>query len=213
MPSIDSPISVAAFQVVRPCCALGRLVVDAQLAKADPAREPLEEAVALGKPAQRRGGARGEQPEVAGVLRNFLPRSPIDQRIEGLHAEPPERGFVLAMRLRGEDDVVAVVEPVADQCLDQVGRMLAVGIHEQHGAAPRDGRGRRAAPPPCRNCATARRPARRARRREARWRWRAIGRGCRRRHRRPRRRDRIAVAACAPLRRANDGAAAGRRPR
>ena len=39
------------------------------------------------------------------------------------------------MRLRGIDDVVAVIDPVFDQLLDQIGRMLAVAIHEQHGAA------------------------------------------------------------------------------
>lgn len=41
------------------------------------------------------------------------------------------------MRLRGEHDVAAAVEPVTDQRLDHGGRMLAVCIHEQHGAAPR----------------------------------------------------------------------------
>ena len=38
------------------------------------------------------------------------------------------------MRLGGVDDVVAVIEPVADQRLDQRRRMLAVAVHEQHGA-------------------------------------------------------------------------------
>jgi hypothetical protein len=41
------------------------------------------------------------------------------------------------MRLGGVDDVVAAVLPVTDQRLDQRGRMLAVAVHEQHGAAPR----------------------------------------------------------------------------
>ena len=40
------------------------------------------------------------------------------------------------MRLGGEDHVVAVVEPARDQRLDQIGRMLAVAVHEQHGAEP-----------------------------------------------------------------------------
>ncbi len=38
------------------------------------------------------------------------------------------------MGLGGVDDVVAAIEPMADQGFDQRRRMLAVGIHEQHGA-------------------------------------------------------------------------------
>ena len=48
--------------------ALGRLVVDPQLPKADPARQSLEEAVALRQPAQRIGRARRQEPEIAGVV-------------------------------------------------------------------------------------------------------------------------------------------------
>ena len=53
--------------------AFGGLVVDADLLEADPAREPLEEAVALGKLPQRRRRARREQAEVAGILGDLLP--------------------------------------------------------------------------------------------------------------------------------------------
>ena len=42
--------------------------------------------------------------------------------------------FVLAVRLGGIDDVVAIIEPARDQRLDQARRMLAVAVHEQHGA-------------------------------------------------------------------------------
>ena len=38
------------------------------------------------------------------------------------------------MRLGGIDHVVTVIEPVRHQPLHQVGRMLAVAVHEQHGA-------------------------------------------------------------------------------
>ena len=38
------------------------------------------------------------------------------------------------MRLGGIDDVVIVIEPMADQGLDQLRRMLAVAVDEQHGA-------------------------------------------------------------------------------
>ena len=38
------------------------------------------------------------------------------------------------MRLGGVDDVVAVIEPIADELLDQRRRMLSVAVHEQHGA-------------------------------------------------------------------------------
>ncbi len=37
------------------------------------------------------------------------------------------------MGLGGEDDVIAAVEPMADQGFDQRRRVLAVAVHEQHG--------------------------------------------------------------------------------
>ena len=40
------------------------------------------------------------------------------------------------MGFRRIDDVIAVIDPVADQFFDQVRRVLAVAVHEQHGAAP-----------------------------------------------------------------------------
>ena len=112
------------------------LVIDADLAEADPAREALEEAVALGQLPQRRRGARRQQAEIAGVFRNFLPRAPVDQRVEAMHRKTAQRRFVVAMGLGGIDDVIAVIDPVPDQLLDEVGGMLAVAVHEQHGAAP-----------------------------------------------------------------------------
>src|SRR5207247_11234873 len=84
-----------------------RLAIDADLAKSDPARETLEEAVALGQLLERRGGARREQAEVAGVLRNFLTRAPVDDRVETFHRGPPQPWFVFAVGLGGEHDVVA----------------------------------------------------------------------------------------------------------
>ena len=117
--------------------ALVRLIVDADLLEADPARQPLEEAVALRHLPQRKRGARREQAEVAGILRNLVARTPVEQRVERPAAEPAQRGLVLAMRLRGVDDVVAVLLPVAHQRLDQRRRVLPVAVHEQHGAATR----------------------------------------------------------------------------
>ena len=38
------------------------------------------------------------------------------------------------MCLGGEDDVIAIDDPVMHQLLDEFRRMLAVAIHEQHGA-------------------------------------------------------------------------------
>ena len=69
-PSSDRPISERRLQVLLPCARCGRLVVDPHLAKADPARQALEETVALRQLPQRRRGARRQQAEVAGVLRN-----------------------------------------------------------------------------------------------------------------------------------------------
>src|SRR5262249_16811143 len=92
------------------------------------------EAIALRQLPQRRCRARREQAEVAGILRDLLPRAPVDQRIERLDAEPMQPRLVLAVRLGGVDDIEAAIEPMADQRLDQGGRMLAVAVHEQHRA-------------------------------------------------------------------------------
>ena len=111
-----------------------RLVVHADLAKSDPAGEPLEEAVTLGEPFERRRCSRREQTEVAGIGRDPLPRAPVDQQIKRPHREPAQPGLALAVCLRGIDDVIAVIQPVPHQRLYQRRRMLAVTIHEQHGA-------------------------------------------------------------------------------
>ena len=39
------------------------------------------------------------------------------------------------MRFGGIDDVIAVIEPMVDQRLNQRRRVLAIAVHEQHGAA------------------------------------------------------------------------------
>src|SRR4051794_6797464 len=98
--------------------AAGRLIVDTDLPKADPAREPFEEAVALRHLAQRKRGARREQPEIARVLRDFVTRAPIAQRVERPAAKPAQRRLVPTMRLGGVDPAVAAIEPVRDQPLD-----------------------------------------------------------------------------------------------
>ncbi len=117
--------------------ALGRLVIDADLLEADPARQALEEAVALRHLAQRLRGARREQAEIAGIFGDLVARAPVEQRVERLAGEPAQRGLVLAVGLRGVDDVVAAIEPVADQRFDQRRRMLPVAVHEQHRAEAR----------------------------------------------------------------------------
>src|SRR4051812_27559116 len=99
-------------------------VVNPDLAKADPACQPLEEAVALGKLPQSRDGTRRKQAEVAGILRDFLPRPPIDQRVEAVHRKTPQQGFMVAMCLRGIDHVVAAIDPMTDELFNQIWRML-----------------------------------------------------------------------------------------
>ena len=212
-PLSDKPISERIFQVLRPSLRARRLVVDPHLAKADPARQTLEEAVALRQLAQRICRARRQQAEVAGILGNFCARAPIEQRIETLHGDAPRSRFVGAVRLGGIDHVAAVIEPMADQCLDQSRRMLAVAVDEQHGAEPgviEAGEQRRFLAEIARQRhhldVEARWPATRAR-------WRACRRGCRRRHRLPRRRARAVAAGSARPRSAAHAGARGQRPR
>jgi len=40
------------------------------------------------------------------------------------------------MSLGGIDHIVAALDPMFDQLLDQIRRMLTVAVHEQHCAAP-----------------------------------------------------------------------------
>ncbi len=107
-----------------------------------------------------------------------------------MHALTPQPGLVLAVRLGGVDHVVAVIEPMRHQPLHQVGRMLAVAVHEQHGAEAGVVEPGHAARLPCRNCATATPPGRRVPRPAGRAPRRASHRGCRRRHRPPRQQGR-----------------------
>ena len=111
-------------------------VIDADLAEANPARKTLEKAVALRQLPQRRGCPRRQQAEVAGICGDFLPRAPVDQGVEAAPGKPAQCRFVVAMGFGGIDHVVAVIDPVSDQFLDQIGRVLAVAVHEHHGAAP-----------------------------------------------------------------------------
>ncbi len=81
-PSTDKPISERTPQLDAPCSRGARIVVDPKLAKADPRRQSLEEAIALRQPPQGRRGARRQQPKVASVRRDFLAGAPVDQGIE-----------------------------------------------------------------------------------------------------------------------------------
>src|ERR1700730_7844927 len=110
--------------------ALRRLVVDPDLPEANPAGETLEEAIALGELFQRRGRARREQAEVARVLWNLLPGAPVDEHIERFNAETAKPRLSFAMSLGGINHIVAVVEPMTDELLDQSRRMLTVAVHE-----------------------------------------------------------------------------------
>src|SRR5215475_753093 len=95
--------------------ARGRLVVDAQLAEADPAGEAFEEAVALRQLTQCGSGPRRQQAEVAGILRNLMARAPIDDGIESAHRQPAQPRLVLTMSLGGVDHVITAIEPMPDQ--------------------------------------------------------------------------------------------------
>ena len=110
--------------------ALGRLVVDPDLAKSDPTREPLEEPIALGELLERCGCARRQQAEVACISRNFLPRSPVDQRVKDLDAGPAQPRLVSTVRLGRVDHVIAVVEPMRDELFKKYRGMLSVAVHE-----------------------------------------------------------------------------------
>src|ERR1700732_3834605 len=104
----------------------GGLIVDADLAEADPACQALEKAIAFGELPQRRRSPRRQQTKVARIFRDFLPRAPIDQRIEAAYGKPSQQRFVVAMRLRRIDDVVALLDPVADELLDEVRGVLTI---------------------------------------------------------------------------------------
>jgi hypothetical protein len=117
--------------------AFGRLVVDAHLPEPDPTRQSFEEPVALRQHAQGSGRARRQQAEVAGVFGDRVARTPIDDGVENADRDAARERLVGAVCLGRIDDVVALVEPMRDQGLDQGRRMLAVAIHEQERAVAR----------------------------------------------------------------------------
>ena len=105
-------------------------------AKADPRVQALHEAVALGQAAQGIDDAAVEQAEVAGVGRDRHRRAGVDDAIEDARAELLQERLVAARRAHGVDHVGAVV-PGAQHVGDQRGRVLQVGVHQQHDVAAR----------------------------------------------------------------------------
>src|SRR5690606_41159857 len=64
------------------------LVLDRDAVEADPAEQPLHEAVPLTQLAQRGEGARGQKPEIAGVGRDRSLRQPTDHPVEQVRGAP-----------------------------------------------------------------------------------------------------------------------------
>src|SRR5262252_7511108 len=112
-----------------------RLVRDTNLAKADPTRQPLEEAIALRQLTQSGCSPRRQEAEIASILRDLGADAPVDQGVERLDPKPPQPRLVLAMRLGGVDDVVSV-QPVSNKGVNQFRWVLAIPVHEQDGAEP-----------------------------------------------------------------------------
>src|SRR5262249_47740820 len=69
-----------------------RFVVDSELAKPDPARETLEEAIALRHLPQGGGGAWREQAEIASIRWYLLARAPVYDGVETLAENAAQPG-------------------------------------------------------------------------------------------------------------------------
>ncbi len=110
------------------------MVGDGRLGVADPDGHPAQEAVALAHRQQRVERAAVEQPEVARVVLELDLGELVEQPVEpagGAELEARLAGALLADRV---DDVTAR-PPVVEHRLDQLRRVLEVGVEHHHGVA------------------------------------------------------------------------------
>ena len=121
----------------------------AKLAEADPARQSLEEAVALGQLPQRHRRTRRQQAEIAGVRRDLLSGAPIEQRVEAAHRLPhaaavePGREHAEQLQRRGGTRHVDLgARVLRHRVHDGAGDLLRVHHEERRHAVLREPLGR-----------------------------------------------------------------------
>ena len=85
----------------------------------------------LAQPAHGQHDAAVHQPEIAGIERNIHVGDAADQAVEERGRPELEPSFALALGAHGVGDVVALA-PLLDHPQHHFGRVLQVGVHDDH---------------------------------------------------------------------------------
>ena len=115
---------------------------DTDLAKADPAEHATHVAIRLAHRAERVERPAVDEAEVADVDRHVDVGHPAKDAVEHPGGQPLERAIAFPLLAHGVDDVVALA-PARGQVEGDLGRILEIGVHDDHGIACRRRRGPR----------------------------------------------------------------------
>ena len=124
------PVAPLAFPVI----ARGAHVMDFLGAVADPGHQPLVEAESLFQRVERIHHLAVQQAEIADIVGDRMFRQVVEKTVEAVRRAPLDGGVGRAVDAARIDHVGARA-PLGDHLGNQVGRILQVDIHRDHGGA------------------------------------------------------------------------------
>ncbi len=110
--------------------------LDSRLAEADPGEHAADEAILFAHGAEHVERLAVDQAEVADVSGDFDRRQPVHHLVEQARRSELEPVLALARRAAGVDDLKPL-GPFLDELVDNLGRILKVGVHQNDGVALR----------------------------------------------------------------------------
>ena len=134
IPSVANFTILPSGYFVSPAKRSSRLERDTDLAEADPAEHPAHVAIRLAHRAERVERPAVDEAEVADVERHVDVGHPAKDAVEHRRGQPLERAFAFPLLAHGVDDVVALA-PARGQVEGDLGRILEIGVHDDHGIA------------------------------------------------------------------------------
>ena len=117
-----------------PCGARRAVEGHGSLPEPDPGEHAAHEPVALGHGEEAIERLAVDQAEVAGVAGNRRFGERAGEAIEEVGGHKLEAAFAAARRALGANDVIALL-PSGDQRMDDFGRILQIGVHDDDRAA------------------------------------------------------------------------------
>ena len=137
MPSIAKRSIFVTGYLVLPEKRSSRSYVDADLIVTNPAHHPAQKTMPFGRTLERVDDAPAHQAKIAGVDRDRNFREAPDHAVEESCGKQLEWALALARAAHGVDDVVALT-PFRHKLRDELGRILEIAVHQDHGVTLRD---------------------------------------------------------------------------